>query len=36
MTFTAAGRIALVELAQTRPGDSDSLHFVERIALSSK
>lgn len=35
MTFTAAGRIALVELARTRAGDTDSLHVVQRIALSS-
>ncbi|MEO6501609.1 MAG: alkaline phosphatase D family protein [Jatrophihabitantaceae bacterium] len=35
MTFTAAGRIALVELAQTRAGDTDSLHVVQRIALST-
>jgi phosphodiesterase/alkaline phosphatase D-like protein len=36
MTFTAAGRIALVELAQTRAGETDStLHVVQRIALSS-
>jgi hypothetical protein len=36
MTFTAAGRIALVELAQTHAGETDStLHVVQRIALSS-
>jgi phosphodiesterase/alkaline phosphatase D-like protein len=36
MTFTAAGRLALVELAQTRPEQSESaLHVVQRIALSS-
>ena len=35
MTFTAAGRIALVELAKTRPGETDSaLHVAERIVLS--
>jgi hypothetical protein len=36
MTFTAAGRIALVELATTRPHETDSrLHVVQRIALST-
>jgi hypothetical protein len=36
MTFTAAGRLALVELAKTHPGQADSgLHVVGRIALSS-
>ncbi|MEO7260452.1 MAG: alkaline phosphatase family protein, partial [Jatrophihabitantaceae bacterium] len=36
MTFTAAGRIALVELAKTRPGQADSgLRVVQRVALSS-
>jgi hypothetical protein len=36
MTFTAAGRIAVVELAKTRPGETDSaLHVVQRVALSS-
>jgi hypothetical protein len=36
MTFSAAGRLALVELAQTRPGETESaLHVVKRIALSS-
>jgi hypothetical protein len=35
MTFTAADRIALVELSQTRAGQTDSLHVVQRIALSS-
>jgi phosphodiesterase/alkaline phosphatase D-like protein len=36
MTFTAAGRIALVELARTRPHQTDSaLDVVQRIALSS-
>jgi phosphodiesterase/alkaline phosphatase D-like protein len=37
MTFTAAGRLALVELAQTRPGEADSgLHIVQRRVLSSR
>jgi hypothetical protein len=37
MTFTAAGRLALVELAQTRPGEADSgLHVVQRRVLSSR
>jgi phosphodiesterase/alkaline phosphatase D-like protein len=36
MTFTAAGRIAMVELSKTRSGETDSaLHVVQRIALSS-
>ena len=36
MTFTAAGRIALVELARTRPQETESaLDVVQRIALSS-
>ena len=36
MTFTAAGRLAMVELAQTRPKETESaLHVVKRIALSS-
>jgi hypothetical protein len=37
MTFSAAGRLALVELAQTRPGETESvLHVVQRRALSSR
>jgi phosphodiesterase/alkaline phosphatase D-like protein len=37
MTFTAAGRLALVEVAQTRPGeDQSALHLVQRRALSSR
>jgi hypothetical protein len=36
MTFSAAGRLALVELAQTRSHETESaLHVVQRIALSS-
>jgi phosphodiesterase/alkaline phosphatase D-like protein len=36
MTFTAAGRIAMVELAKTRSGETHStLHVVQRVALSS-
>ena len=36
MTFTAAGRLALVELAKTRAGETESaLHVVQRVALSS-
>jgi phosphodiesterase/alkaline phosphatase D-like protein len=35
MTFTAAGRMAMVELAKTRSGETAALHVVQRIALSS-
>jgi PhoD-like phosphatase len=36
MTFTAAGRLATVELSKTRAGEDDpALHVVQRIALSS-
>jgi len=36
MTFTAAGRVSMVELAQTRHGETEALHSVGRIALSSR
>jgi phosphodiesterase/alkaline phosphatase D-like protein len=37
MTFIAAGRLALVELAQTRPDEAESaLHVVQRRVLSSR
>jgi hypothetical protein len=36
MTFTAAGRLATVELSKTRGGEKQpALHVVQRIALSS-
>lgn len=36
MTFTAAGRLATVELSKTRGGEQQpALHVVQRIALSS-
>jgi len=35
MTFTAAGRLATVELSKTRHEGDPALHVVQRIALSS-
>ncbi|MEP6853097.1 MAG: alkaline phosphatase D family protein [bacterium] len=36
MTFVAAGRVSMVELAKTRAGeDNPALHVVARVALSS-